>query len=113
MPQCQPFSGTHTYKENLTKTTTTNWKNTKRVTGVSNQPSWLLNTNWIHQDLYPFYESIFVSPYLQLYDAKEDKVYSVVLTNTQYDEKTLMNQGRKLSNLQLTVELDTTQNILY
>lgn len=113
MPQCQPFSGTHTYKENLTKTTTTNWKNTKRVTSVSNQPSWLLNTNWISQDLYPFYEAIFVSPYLQLYDAKEDKVYNVVLTNTQYDEKTLMNQGRKLSNLQLTVELDTTQNILY
>lgn len=113
MPQIQPFSGTHTYKETLTKSTATNWKNTKKLIDNTVQPSWLLNTDWINQELYPFYESIYVSPYLQLYDAKEDKLYNVILTDKSYSEKTFNNQNRKLFNLQLTVELDTIQKIIY
>ena len=70
-------------------------------------------TDYISEKLYPFYESIFVSPYLQLYDAKEDKLYDVILVNTEYDEKTFNNQSRNLFNLQLEVELDTTQKIIY
>lgn len=113
MPQIQPFKGTHTYKEAFTKSTITNYRNTKKLTSNIVQPSWLLNTDWINQDLYTFYESIYVSPWLQLYDAKEDKLYNVILTDNQYTEKTLKNQSRKLFNLQLTVELDTTQKIIY
>ena len=113
MPQCQPFKGTHTYSESTTKNSITNYKNIKKITDVSVNSNWKLNTDWISEKFYPFYESIFVSPWLQLYDAKEDKVYSVILTNTDYTEKTFKNQNRSLFNLELDVELDTKQTILY
>lgn len=113
MPQIQPFKGTYTYSENTKKSTITNYKNIKRLTDVAVNSKWKLNTDWISESLYPFYESIFVSPWLQLYDAKEDKLYSVILTDTEYTEKTFKNQNRSLFNLQLEVELDSTQTIIY
>lgn len=91
MPQVQPFGGTYKYSESISKNTITDYKNTKKIIDISNTPKWLLNSKWIKQEYYPFYESIFVSPYLQLYDAKEDKLYNVILTNTEYDEKTFNN----------------------
>lgn len=113
MPQVQPFGGTYKYSESISKNTMTDYKNTKKIIDISNTPKWLLNSRWIKQEYYPFYESIFVSPYLQLYDAKEDKVYNVILTNTEYDEKTFNNQNRQLFNIQLEVELDTTETMIY
>lgn len=113
MSQIQPFKGTFTYKESIKSNTITNWKREKKLIDSTVQGSWRLNTDWISEKLYPFYESIFVSPWLQLYDSKEDKLYDVVLTNTEYDEKTFNNQSRNLFNLQLEVELSTTQNIIY
>ena len=113
MVQCQPFSGTELYEENFEKTHTKNFRNERKLVQISNQPKWKLNSNWISQDLYPFYESIFVSPWLQLYDAKFDKLYEVLLTDNTYTEKTFKNQGRQLFNLQLEVEQSRTQNILF
>ena len=113
MVQCQPFSGTELYEEDFTKTYTKNFKNERKLVQITNQPKWKLNSNWISQDLYPFYESIFVSPWLQLYDAKFDKLYEVLLTENTYTEKTFKNQGRQLFNLQLEVEQSKTQNILF
>ena len=113
MPQCQPFGGTTKYSESITKNTITDYKNTKKIIDISNTPKWLLNSKWIKQEYYPFYESIFVSPYLQLYDAKEDKLYNVILTNTEYDEKTFNNQNRQLFNMQLEVTLDTTETMIF
>lgn len=113
MPQCQPFKGTYTYSENTTKSNIINYQNIKKLVDVNVTSSWKLNTDWISEKYYPFYESIFVSPWLQLYDAKEDKLYSVILTNTEYTEKTFKNQNRSLFNLELEVELDKSQNIIY
>ena len=113
MPQVQPFGGTYKYSESISKNTVTDYKNTKKIIDISNTPKWLLNSKWIKQEYYPFYESIFVSPYLQLYDAKEDKLYNVILTNTEYDEKTFNNQNRQLFNIQLEVTLDTTETMIY
>ena len=91
MPQVQPFGGTYKYSESINKNTITNYKNSKKIIDISNTPRWALNSKWIKQEYYPFYESIFVSPYLQLFDAKEDKLYNVILKNTEYDEKTFNN----------------------
>jgi hypothetical protein len=113
MPQVQPFGGTYKYGEDITKNTITNHLNTNKIVNITTKSKWLLNTKWIKQEFYPFYESIFVSPYLILYDAKEDKQYSVILTNTEYEEKTFNNQNRQLFNLQLTVELDTSETMVY
>ena len=62
---------------------------------------------------FPYYESIFVSPYLQLYDAKEDRLYDVNIVTQEYTEKTFNNQNKQLFNLQLEVELNKTQQFVY
>lgn len=113
MPQMQPFSGVFKYGEEITKNTIMNYQNRKRVIDITNTSKWILNTGWIKQDLYPIYESIFVSPYLQLYDKNEDKIYNVILRNTEYEEKTFNNQNKQLFNLQLEVELDNYQHMVY
>jgi hypothetical protein len=113
MPQVQPFGGNYRYSEDIDRNTIINYKNIKKVIDISNTPKWLLNTKWIKEDLYPFYESIFVSPYLQLYDVVEDKLYNVILKNTEYQEKTFTNQNKQMFNLQLEVELDTTEYMIY
>ena len=113
MPQCQPFGGTLKYHESIEQNKIVNYQNVKKIIDITNTPKWTLNTKWIKQDLYPFYESIFVSPYLILYDAYEDKMYNVILSTTDYDEKTFKNQNRNLFNLQLEVELDTTEYMIY
>lgn len=113
MPQCQPFAGTEKYSESIEKEEITNYLNKRKVINFTVQPKWSLNSKNISEKYMPFYESIFVSPYLHLYDAKQDKLYKVVLTNTEYLEKTFRNQGNQMFNIQLDVELDTTQNITY
>lgn len=113
MPQCQPFGGTYKYNEKIDTTTTINYLNTSKIVDIISTHSWSLNTNWIQQEYFPYYESIFVSPWLQLYDAHEDKVYDVILINNTYDEKTFKNQNKQLFNLQLDVELDTKQYMTY
>lgn len=113
MPQVQPFGGTIKYSEGLSRSEVKNYKNVRRIVSVDIQSKWLLNTDWISERLYPFYESIFVSPYLQLYDAVEDKVYNVSIVNTEYEEKTFKNQNGNLFNLQVEVELTNKQVISY
>ena len=113
MPQVQPFAGTYKFSESVTSKEITNYYNKRKVINYDIKPKWNLNTKWINENDIPFYESIFISPYLQLYDAKEDKVYDVIVTNREYTEKTFKNQGNSLFNIQLDVELDTTQNIIY
>lgn len=113
MAQIQPFDSLTTYSEDFVYNETINYKNERNNSSIDVQPKWRLNTKWLNKDVYPFYESIFVSPYLQLYDAKEDKIYNVVVSNKEYVEKTFRNQNRQMFNLQLDVELNKKQNILY
>lgn len=113
MAQIQPFDSLTTYSEDFVYNETINYKNERKNSSIDVQPKWRLNTKWLNKDVYPFYESIFVSPYLQLYDAKEDKIYNVVVSNKEYVEKTFRNQNRQMFNLQLDVELNKKQNILY
>ena len=61
----------------------------------------------------PFYESIFVSPYLQLIDVENNKIYDVVLKDTEYTEKTFNNQGNQLFNLSLELELNKNQKLVW
>ena len=113
MAQIQPFDSLTTYSEDFVYHETVNYKNERKNSSIDIQPKWKLNTKWLNKEVYPFYESIFISPYLQLYDAKEDKIYNVVVSNKEYVEKTFRNQNRQMFNLQLDVELNKKQNILY
>lgn len=113
MPQMQPFSGTEIYSESITTNQIINYRREKRPGSIEATSKWSLNSKWLNQKLYPYYESIFVSPYLQLYDAKEDRLYDVNVVTQEYTEKTFNNQNRQLFNLQLEVELNKTQQFVY
>ena len=109
--QSQPFTGTETYSEDVNQSYTTNYKGYKNVSGVDVQPKWKLNTGWISTELYPYYESIFVSPYLKLYITDTDETIDVVLDDSEYTEKTFKNQGNKLFNLEVNLQKTKSQNI--
>lgn len=111
--QMQPFQKTDTYSEDFTRGEIKNYYNQRKLSSIDIQPKWKINTGWLNNTVYPYYESIFVSPWLKLYDSKEDQVYDVIINDSSYTEKTFKNQGRQKFNLQLDVEEVKTQNILY
>lgn len=111
--QCQPFEKTSTFQEDLKRHEWATYQNAKRLGGIEVQPKWKLNTGWIKDELYPYYESILISPYIMMIDVVENKTYRVLVNDSNYTEKTFKNQGRQLFNLELTVSEDKPQQILY
>lgn len=110
--QSQPFDKVSTYSETFDREYITNYKGVKRPTTITNSPKIKIQTGYIDEDIYPYYESIFTSPYLLLYDTKEDKSYLVNVTGD-YTEKTFKNQGRQMFNIQLDLEFAKKQNMIY
>lgn len=110
--QSQPFDGTETFSESIKADSLTDYKGNKRNYHYTVSPKWTINSKWIDEKDYPYYESIFVSPYLVLFDTQENKAYDVIMTKPAYTEKTFKNQGRKMLNIKLDLELDKDQNIL-
>lgn len=111
--QMQPFSKAETYNEDFTRTEIKNYQDTRRLSGIDIQPKWKLNSGWIPFDLVPYYESLQVSPWVKLYDTKEDKLYDVILKDTAFTEKTFRNNDRQLWSLEVECEQTDKQNILY
>ena len=111
--QMQPFCKVDTYSEDLTRTEIKNYQDTRSLSNISIQPKWKLNTKWLNNTVYPYYESLLVSPWIKMYDTKEDTVYDVIITSSDYTEKTFKNQSKQQFNLQIDVEAVNTQNILY
>lgn len=110
--QSQPFSKGNTFSEEFERSEVRDYHLEHRPASIKVIPKWQINTDWIQESLYPLYESIYVSPYLLLYDAQEDKSYNVKLTDTNYTEKTFKNQ-RKMFNLTLNLKESREQNIIY
>ena len=111
--QCQPFSKAETYSEDFTRTEIKNYQDTRRLSSIGIQPKWKLNSAWIPFDLVPYYESLQVSPYVKLYDTKEDQLYDVILKDTAFTEKTFRNNDKQLWHLEVECEQTDKQNILY
>ena len=111
--QMQPFCKVDTYSEDLTRTEIKNYQDTRKLSNISIQPKWKLNTKWLNNTVYPYYEALLVSPWIKMYDTKEDTVYDVIITSSDYTEKTFKNQSKQQFNLQIDVEAVNTQNILY
>ena len=111
--QMQPFSKAETYSEDFTRTEIKNYQDTRRLSGIGVQPKWKLNSAWIPFDLVPYYESLQVSPWVKLYDTKEDQLYDVILKDTAFTEKTFRNNDRQLWHMEIEVEQTDKQNILY
>lgn len=110
--QSQPFDKISTYSESFNREYITNYKGVKRPTTITTSPKIRVQTGYIDEDIYPYYESIFVSPYILLYDFKEDKSY-LVNVKGDYTEKTFRNQGRQMFNIQLDLEFAKNQNMIY
>lgn len=109
--QCQPFEKVDTFGIEYKYEEMKDYQNRSRNINIDLQPKWKVQTNWIDEQYYPYYESIFVSPYVVLYDTDEDKVYNVIPTDKEYTEKTWYNQ-HKFFNLELNLKLDK-QTIIY
>ena len=109
--QSQPFKGKLEYSENITNSEYVSYTGERHKYNVQVQPKWKINSGWIREDLYPFYESIYVSPILKLYDTETQAEYDVIL-NDNYVEKKYENSKRML-NIQLNVEAIEKQNITY
>ena len=111
--QMQPFNKAETYSEDFTRTEIKNYQDTRRLSGIDIQPKWKLKSAWIPFDLVPYYESLQVSPWVKLYDTKEDQLYDVILKDTAFTEKTFRNNDRQLWSLEVECEQTDKQNILY
>lgn len=109
--QSQPFSERADFSEDIKVDELQNYMNIRRRGNVTIQPKWKITTGWIKESLYPYYESLYVSPILKLIDTKYDKVYDVIFKGN-YVEKNNRNQ-KKLINLTIDLEQTNTQNILY
>lgn len=110
--QSQPFEKTETFSIGYKYEEMKDYQNRRRNVNVKVQPSWKIQTGWIDEEFYPYYESIFSSPYVLLYDTEEDVSYNVMATDKKYTEKTWKNQ-HKFFNLQLNLEENKVQNIVY
>lgn len=108
----QPFEGKYEYSEDFEKSEMKDYKLKRRIIHNELQPKWKLNSTWINEEFYPFYEAIFTSPYLLLYDTKTDRAWNVILSDNSYLEKTFKNQ-KKLFNLEINVEANTRQNFIF
>lgn len=109
--QSQPFKGKLEYSENITNSEYVSYTGERHKYNVQVQPKWKINSGWITEDLYPFYESIYVSPILKLYDTETQTEYDVIV-NDNYVEKKYEN-SKSMLNIQLNVEAIEKQNITY
>lgn len=110
--QSQPFKGKMEYSEDIANEEILSYTGRRRKSNVIIQPKWKLNSGWLKEQLFPFYESIFISPILKLYDTKTGHEYDVILKDTPYVEKKYHND-RKLLSIELNLEATETQNIIY
>ena len=109
--QCQPLYEVETYSEDIETQEYKTYTDKRTVYNKQIKPKWKLNTGWIENRYVPYYESIFVSPFLVLYDSKQDKCYEVIIKDD-YTEKNYKNQ-KKLVNFELQLEGAESQNIIY
>ena len=110
--QSQAFDGKIEFSEDIKTDEIMDYKERRRVSHKTVQPKWKLNTKWLKEELYPIYESIFTSPYLLLYDTEQDKAWNVIVTDSEYKEKTHKTE-KSLFNLEITVESNKTQEMTY
>lgn len=110
--QSQQFDGKVEYSEGFEKAEMMDHKMKRRIIRNELQPKWRINSKWINEEYYPFYEAIYTSPYVLLYDTKTDRAWNVIVTDSEYREKTFKNE-KKLFNLELNVEANTKQNHIF
>lgn len=110
--QCQRFNKKVIHSENITNTDIVNYLDETRPAVKEVKDAWVVNSDWLTEREYKCYESIFVSPYIYLYDTETDEGYWVNITNKSWTEKTKQN-NKKPYNLTLNLESNRSQKIVY
>lgn len=110
--QSQPFKGKIEYSENIKNSEYISYTGERYKYNIQVQAKWKINSGWLKEDLFPFYESIYVSPILKLYDTQTRTEYDVIMTDSPYIEKKYHND-KKLLSIDLNLEATETQNIIY
>lgn len=109
--QSQPLRNKSVYSESMNQTTMTSYQNHKRPINAEIQPEWELMTDWIDDEFYDIWESIFTSAYILLYNTKLDKTYRVIISDKTFTQKTNKNQ-KQLFKHTIKLQLDKPQNII-
>lgn len=111
--QSQPFNKVLTYSEDINHSSLVDSRNRTYYINSQITPKWHINSNWIEQKYYPYYESLYCSPYVKLYITETDQLIDVLVDNSEYTEKTFVNQSKNLFNLSLDLSSTETQTILH
>lgn len=109
--QCQAFNDAAKYTESFDRTEVQDYQNRRRNANIQVQGKWNLNSGWISENLYPYYESIYTSQILILFDTEQNERFTVLVSGD-YEEKTYKNQKR-LINMNLELQENKKQNIVY
>ena len=109
--QSQRFNDKYTYSEAIERNSSVNYKGETCLKNVQVLPKWKIYSEWITEEAYPIYESIFTSPFLLLYDSVEKKSHFVNVKGD-YTEKRFVNQ-KALLNISLELEENKKQDIIY
>ena len=109
--QCQPFSDNAKYSETFERVEIKDYQDRRRYANIQVQGKWSLNSGWIEEKLYPYYESLYTSPIVFLYDVKNDKRFNVMVTGD-YVEKTYRSEKRMI-NISMDLEENKRQSIIY
>lgn len=109
--QSQPFNGKYKFNIEYDKLDTIDYQDRAKLSGVNTTSKWTIYSDYITESLFPYYESIFVSPYLILYDTKNDISYEVKVSGN-WTEKHYR-EGRKMIYLELELEEVKKQKMIY
>lgn len=110
--QCQPFSKKATKTEKFTHNNLVNVIEETRPYEKLVENSWTLNSDWVNDEEYKAFESIFTSPYHYLYDSKLNTGWWVNCSDKQWVQKTHKNQKR-LFNLTVNVTANKQERLVY
>ena len=108
----QPMKGKCTYSESIDTSTITNKYEHKKVIGKNITSKWNLNSGHITDIEYITFEGLFSSPIVQLVDTEQDKLFTVLVNNSDYTEQSFKN-NKKFLNFNIEVVLDKSFNQLY
>ena len=104
--------GRRLQKNDYTKELTTNYRGYTKPISTKVTQSWNVSTGWIPEEDVKHFESLFVSPYISLYDTRQYTTYSVIMKDNTFEEKTYINNGKKMVSLSFNLELDKQELIL-
>lgn len=110
--QCQPFSKKSTHSESITSNSLVNILDETRPYEKLVEDKWTINSDWLTEEQYKAYESIFTSPYHYLYDSNLNCGWWVNCNDKSWVQKTNKNQ-KKLFNLTVNLSANKKQRLLY